>query len=85
MECKSRQGLAHMLATMMRVMTMAMMMVMTPLVMGILFYGAVPPVALLMRVFGKDPLRRKFEPEAKTYWINREPPGPDPESMRDQF
>jgi len=59
--------------------------VMTPLVMGILFYGAVTPVALLMRVFGKDPLRRQFEPEAKTYWITREPPGPDPDSMRDQF
>ena len=59
--------------------------VMTPIVMGVLFYGAVTPVALLMRVFGKDPLRRRFEPEAETYWIDREPPGPDPESMRNQF
>ena len=59
--------------------------VMTPLVMGILFYGAVTPTALLLRLFGKDPLRRRFEPDAETYWIVRDPPGPDPESMRNQF
>jgi hypothetical protein len=40
---------------------------------------------LLMRLAGKDPMRRKFEPGAKSYWIVREPPGPAPETFRNQF
>ena len=35
--------------------------------------------------FGKDPMRLKLEPEADTYWIRREPPGPPPESLKNQF
>ena len=29
------------------------------------------PTGLLMRAFGKDPMNRKWEPEAATYWIER--------------
>ncbi len=56
-----------------------------PLVMAVIFYLAVTPTALVLRLFGKDPLRRRFEPEAESYWIERRPPGPAPESMRHQF
>ncbi len=59
--------------------------VVTPIVMAIIFFLVVTPTGLLMRVFGKYPLRLKFEPQAKTYWIDREPPGPAPETMRNQF
>ena len=59
--------------------------VMNPLVMGLLFYLTVTPTGLLMRLFGKDPLRLRFDPEAKSYWIERRPPGPAPETMRYQF
>jgi hypothetical protein len=38
-----------------------------------------------MRLFGKDPLRLKRDPAAATYWIERTPPGPKPESLGDQF
>jgi hypothetical protein len=38
-----------------------------------------------MRALGKDPLRLRRDPEAKTYWIDREPPGPAPETMTEQF
>ena len=59
--------------------------VVNPIVMGLVFYGAVLPTGLLMRAMGKDLLRLKFEPERDSYWIVRQPPGPAPESMKDQF
>ena len=34
---------------------------------------------------GKDLLRLKRDPAASSYWIPREPPGPPPETMRNQY
>ena len=45
----------------------------------------ITPIGFLMRLTGKDPMRRKFEPAAKSYWIVREPPGPAPETFKNQF
>ena len=59
--------------------------VVNPVVMLLLYALAIVPVGLVMRLAGKDPLRLRFEPEAETYWIPREPPGPAPETMKDQF
>ena len=59
--------------------------IVSPIVLGIMFYLVVTPIGLLMRLLGKDPLRLKSDREAKSYWITREPPGPAPESLRDQF
>jgi len=59
--------------------------IVSPLTMGMLFYLSVTPIAYLMRLFGKDPLRLKMDPNAATYWIERDPPGPEPESMKQQF
>jgi len=56
-----------------------------PLVMGLLFYGTVWPTGAVMRALGRDLLRLKREPESDSYWIVRRPPGPKPETMRDQF
>ena len=64
---------------------MALHKVVNPLVMGLVFFLTVTPMALILRALGKDPLRRKFDPDAKTYWIERHPPGPAPETMRQQF
>ena len=59
--------------------------VMNPLLMAVMFYLVILPVSLLMRVFHKDPLRLKYDPHAATYWIERRPPGPVPDTMRNQF
>lgn len=59
--------------------------VVNPVVMALLFYLTVTPIGLLMRALGKDPLRLKIARDADTYWIKREPPGPRPETMRQQF
>jgi len=59
--------------------------IVTPVVMGIVFFLTVTPTGIIMRMMGKDPLHRRLDPNAKTYWIERQPPGPNPESMRNQF
>jgi hypothetical protein len=59
--------------------------VVNPVVMALLFYGTVLPTGLVMRMLGKDLLRLKRQPDAASYWIVRQPPGPSPETMRDQF
>ncbi|WP_052589023.1 SxtJ family membrane protein [Magnetospirillum gryphiswaldense] len=59
--------------------------IMTPLIMGLLFFLTVTPVGMLMRATGKDPMRLKRDPDAASYWIDRDPPGPKPASMKNQF
>lgn len=59
--------------------------VVRPIALAIVFYGVMTPVALLMRIAGKDPLRLKLDSSADSYWIAREPPGPPPDSMSNQF
>jgi hypothetical protein len=59
--------------------------VMNPIVLGLLFFVTIMPIGLLMRAFGKDFLRMKIDRNAKSYWIERTPPGPPPKSMRNQF
>ena len=57
----------------------------SPVIAGLLFYVAVTPTGLILRLFGKDPLRLRLDASAKSYWIERRPPGPSPESMPHQF
>jgi hypothetical protein len=57
----------------------------SPLVLGLLFYCSVLPTGLLMRAFGKDPLRLRLDRNVRSYWIERKPPGPAPDSLRNQF
>jgi len=59
--------------------------VMNPLILGLLFFVTIMPIGLVMRAFGKDFLRLRRDPNAKSYWIDRQPPGPPPQSMRNQF
>jgi hypothetical protein len=53
--------------------------------MALLFFGSVLPTGLVMRMLGKDPLRLKWQPDANSYWVERMPPGPPPESLKNQF
>ena len=56
-----------------------------PIVMAILFFSTVVPFGLIMRLRNRDVLRLKWERGSATYWIPRNPPGPRPDSMKDQF
>lgn len=59
--------------------------IVVPVVLGLLFFLSVVPIGLIMRARGKDLLRLKRDPQARSYWIERTPPGPQPETMRKQF
>ncbi|MBX3707344.1 MAG: hypothetical protein KF911_12005 [Pseudomonadales bacterium] len=59
--------------------------IVNPIVMLIIYVVTMVPIGLIMRGLGKDLLRMKLEPASQSYWIHREPPGPAPESMKDQF
>ncbi len=57
--------------------------VVNPIILGLMFYGAILPMAMLLRWLGKDLLRLKRDPAAASYWIAREPPAAG--SMSKQF
>ena len=59
--------------------------IVSPIVMGLLFYLIITPFALFMRLTGKDLLHLKHDPKAQSYWILREPPGPSPETIKNQY
>jgi Saxitoxin biosynthesis operon protein SxtJ len=59
--------------------------IVNPLVLGAMFFLALTPMALVMRLFGKRFLKMNFDTSATTYWINRTPPGPTAQSARQQF
>lgn len=59
--------------------------IINPVILGVLFFAAVTPVGLAMRAAGKRLLQRRFEPDSKSYWIHRNPPGPDAKSIHNQF
>ena len=55
----------------------------TPLILGIVFYLVILPAALIMRIIGTDPMRRKFEKDAGSYKIISEKP--DRENLERPF
>lgn len=44
-------------------------MIMGPLILGVIFYGVFTPVALVFKAMGRDTMTRKFDPAAKSYWV----------------
>ena len=58
-------------------------MIVSPIVLGIIFYGLFTPIAVLMRLSGRDELRLKFSQKA-SHWISRGEPIKS-ESFKHQF
>lgn len=59
--------------------------IVAPIVMLLVYVISIVPIGLLLRLSGKDLLRLRKADAADSYWIGREPPGPPPESLKDQF
>ena len=59
--------------------------IVNPLVMGAMFFVAILPTSVIMRIVRRDVMKRTFDRSASTYWIKRESPGTDPASMRNQY
>ena len=62
----------------------------TPLVLGLIFFGLLTPVACITRLFGRDALRlrpaqRPGAAKPVSYWLEREPQGPPQDSFKQQF
>ena len=46
--------------------------IVSPIVMGIVFFIVVTPTGFILRIMGKDLLNKKYDKEKKTYWIKRD-------------
>ena len=59
--------------------------IIAPIVMSLVFLITVIPTGLMLRIFGKDPMRRKLQPEAQSYWQDRDEETDPMRSMKNQF
>jgi hypothetical protein len=41
----------------------------TPIIMAVVYFVVITPVAFIMRLIGRDPMARRFDPNAKSYRI----------------
>lgn len=56
----------------------------SPVILGVVFYGVIVPLGLIMRMGGRDALRLKRAPAASSYWQPPTPPT-SASSMKQQF
>jgi hypothetical protein len=45
----------------------------TRIILGVIFYGLFTPMGLVMRLLGKDPMRRRFEADVDSYRLVCQP------------
>jgi hypothetical protein len=48
--------------------------VMSFIIMAIFYFSILTPLGLVFRLTGRDPLHRKFDSRAESYWLKRQPP-----------
>jgi hypothetical protein len=58
--------------------------IVSPLVLGALFFVLITPISIITRLFGRDELRLKRRAVA-SYWVLRQTPVLDPNSFKQQF
>ena len=59
--------------------------VVSHLVLAAVFYLVLTPIGLIMRLFGYDPMRRGFDREAASYWVERPAAAAEPRRYFRQF
>jgi len=59
-------------------------MIVTPIVLGITFFGLFTPIAILMRFFKRDELRLIFK-KKRTHWVLRVPYARETDNFKQQF
>jgi len=64
--------LEKLLALLLKAVTTAL----TYVVLTVTYYLVLTPMGLLMRLFRRDPLNLRFDPDAESYWVPVEPDGP---------
>ena len=58
--------------------------VISPIVLGLIFFVLITPVSLVTRMFGRDELKMKKR-NVQSYWVDRSPPGPPSDSFKNQY
>ena len=56
--------------------------IISPIIMGIIFFLVVTPIGLIMKTLGKDLLKLKYNKKDSTYWIEKNGPK---SKMKNQF
>ena len=56
--------------------------IITPIVMGVVFFLVITPIGLVMKIIGKDLLSLKYDKKKETYWVKRDKPT---STMKQQF
>ena len=56
--------------------------IISPIVMGIVFFAVITPTGFIMKIMGKDLINNKYDNKKKSYWINRDK---SKSTMKQQF
>lgn len=59
--------------------------IVNPLVLGLMYLILIMPVGVVMKLFGRDIMQRKFDSRTDSYWQHRENPTTKPENFHNQF
>lgn len=59
--------------------------VISPVALALVYYSTIVPIGLLMRLLGKDLLKLRFDRNAASYWLVRDPKARPDQSMKNQF
>ena len=57
----------------------------TKIILSITYFLVFTPIRIVSSVFREDPLKRKFEPEKDSYWLDCESRDSDPKRYEKQF
>ena len=68
-----------------RWLSLQLVKIVNPILMGVVFFAVLTPIAIVMRCSGRDPLRLRFEPATPSYWLNRTSSSRRQTSMTNQF
>ncbi len=60
-------------------------MIVSPIIMGAIYFVVFTPVSLFFKITRRDALNRKFDGAMPSYWLERKPPGPDGATLPRQF
>jgi hypothetical protein len=58
--------------------------IVSPILLGIIFFLLITPISLITKMFGRDELKMKKIP-VKSYWVDRLHPCPTADSFKNQF
>ena len=63
---------------------MILNMIVSPIVLGVIFFLLITPIGFLGKLFGRDALR-KNKSNSETFWLEREDKSIEPNSFKQQF